>query len=333
MSLPPTGDEHYSVYLSGKSVTSRTKEELAFHTISTEVFNRMCHLGKSPWSLSTQCAELAKTHKSIVDPPNRVSSPSDPSSILLGLHYTPLKAFPDAAGGGSPEENLRTALRDVSEPQLQEEQVIFSGICHDHFAIVEPIYSESLMGKDTPTGAEYFVFSYRLFDLLVRDIKQAREPTASNSFRQQSGPTYFDRDIHLGVDVVVYRLIIALAEFNGLIGFRIFPALSRLSQDHYRYDWELKIREARAGLVPPLVDGGKHVWRSESRDVPLYLPLVYCAGCGKKLVGAERKKCAGCGVAYSCSGECQKKDWELFHKDECRTFKRFFAAQKFPANY
>jgi hypothetical protein len=41
-----------------------------------------------------------------------------------------------------------------------------------------------------------------------------------------------------------------------------------------------------------------------------------CAFCLKE--SADLSACGGCKWNYYCSGDCQKKDWQFVHKEECK---------------
>ena len=328
MSLPPTGSGCYLPYLANGPLTST---ELTAICLGREFFAHKLLGDARPLPLSSDCAMLAESHKSIGDAPGRVSSPSGPSSILMGLHYTPLGDFPKKKKGGRQKEAVHITQEGATACRNQQELVIFTGICqpgpHSQFAIVEPVTSDSFMMHDR--APEHLVYATKLFELLVRDVKQAREPGSGNRYQEQTGPHFFDRDVHLEVDITVFRMVMTLAACYGLTGFRIFPSIYRPDLSTVRYRWELKVRETMGGTGAPMRDGSRHLLPSVG-EAPSYDLLAFCAGAGcyKRLVGAEKESCARCKHAFYCSGDCQKKDWELLHKGECSKFAAFFKAQK-----
>ena len=319
MSLPPTGADYWSVYLE-KGLT--TRELLSKYDTLEGMVTFLLHLRK-PYDTLPRCAELARTHRSIVDPPGKVSSPSDSTSVLLALLYAPLAGQSKEANGaaGKAEElGKETAERTASEG------VIVSVICQlapGSFMGMNHEISSTSFYRDKGATSEYMIYARRFFtDHISLDVIASRDPKSPNSFSSQKGPTYFDRDIHISVDVLMWRCCMALAESHGLRGFRIFPAPHVPSLDVDRYRWELQRRQEQA--APDSAQ--KEVEGIAPTDCKL-LPLAFCAGCGKRLVGKERKKCV-CGVAWYCSMGCQKQDWELLHKAECKRFRDFFARQK-----
>ena len=322
MSLPPTGADCWSIYLE-KGLTTR---ELLSECEKLERVLKVFREKKTMASLA-RCTELARTHRPIVDPPGVVSSPSDPTSVLLALLYTPLAGWSGEADweGGNQGRSRQEMAKDTAP-----EEVVVSAICVRrpgvHLVNSRKIES-SLPYGFTGAAAEYMVYAHRFFEEhILCTIDDGRSLESPNNFRSQKGPIYLDRDIHIAADVLIFRCCLVLADYYGLNGFRFFPAPHLMSLDGDRYSWELRWRRTQAGLEP-FGRNGESCVLGFSEDAPPYRPLAFCGGCGKRLVGAERKKCA-CRIAWYCNVACQKQDWKLLHKRECERFREFLAQQQ-----
>ena len=323
MSLPPTGADCWSIYLE-KGLTTR---ELLSECEKLERVLKVFREKKTMASLA-RCTELARTHRPIVDPPGVVSSPSDPTSVLLALLYTPLAGWSEEADReGEGPGRLKQEMAKNTTP----EEVVVSAICvrRPGMQLINCREIDSAVpcpGALNP--AEYIIYAHRFFEEhILCTIDDSRSLESPNNFRSQIGPIYFDRDIHVAADVLILRCCLALVDYYGLKNFRIFPAPHLACLDGPRYSWELRCRRAKAGVGPLGRNGEAYLPGVEDEDAPPYRPLAFCAGCGKRLVGAERKKCA-CRIAWYCRVACQKQDWELLHKRECKRFREFFAQQK-----
>ena len=324
MSLPPTGADCWSVYLE-KGLT--TRELLS----KCEMLERALNVsrGKETMAPLARCTELARTHRPIVDPPGKVSSPSDPTSLLLALLYTPMAGWSEEADREG-EGPSRLGQETVKDPAPEE--VIVSAICVRRPGV--HLINSRKINSSLPCGwadqaPEYAVYAHRFFEEhILCTIDDGRNPESPNSFRSQKGPIYLDRDIHIAADVLIFRCCLVLADYYGLNGFRFFPAPHLMSLDGDRYSWEVRWRRAQAGLESFGRNGETvDVVQGFGEDAPPYRPLAFCAGCGKRLVGAERKKCA-CRIAWYCSVACQKLDWRLLHKRECERFREFLGQQE-----
>ncbi len=55
---------------------------------------------------------------------------------------------------------------------------------------------------------------------------------------------------------------------------------------------------------------------------------VYCNRCCKRIISEKVKKCSECHYTYYCKKKCQRKDWKIGHKNECKIIKRCYKEVK-----
>ncbi|KAL3694969.1 hypothetical protein R1sor_008620 [Riccia sorocarpa] len=53
----------------------------------------------------------------------------------------------------------------------------------------------------------------------------------------------------------------------------------------------------------------------------LYSAFRQCVKCMKALPPSKAARCGGCKAVFYCGTVCQKKDWKIIHRDECRKYK------------
>ena len=313
--LPPTGSDYYRIYRE-KGLTAR--QTLAS---ASRVMDKIYPEGKNNGFWIGDCRDLAATHRASATPAGPVCFPSSRGSTLLGLHWSPLagmKKIVEARAGKTEKEGIGAKAKEA------EEQVVFSSFCFSKLdgrtICVEPVLPAELPMEAKVQSLEYLFYASHFFDQILMDVHKGRDPESPSALIGLKGPPYDDRVIWAEVDALIWRCCMVFADWFGFKGFYILPTPHHPDLSAERYTFDLNNRMVELDMIPALTPGYVAHTPADEDGVHHYEQLTFCSGCAKKLRGANKKRCSSCGIASYCSRECQKTDWQLFHKAECSKF-------------
>lgn len=133
--------------------------------------------------------------------------------------------------------------------------------------------------------------------------------------------------VHLEADLFTYRAMITLAETYEL-HLRIFPTPSHPHFDKHRVACEQGPKSSNGKYGKPqhnLKGNLEGLLEGTPSRTMRYHVLAYCPACAKHLLPEKRLQCSQCKIAFYCNAECQKKDWKILHKHECKKFSKLIA--------
>lgn len=267
------------------------------------------------------CADLSATHRASSTPAGTIPSPSSRGSTLLGLHWSPLAGLKKAVEGKSDE---KMECGSGAYLEQEEEQVVFSSFCFSKLdgrtICIEPVLPAELPAAAKVQSLEYLFYASHFFDQILIDVHKGRDPESPSALIGLKGPPYADRIIWCEIDALLWRCCMVFADWFGFKGFYVLPTPHHPDLDAQRYTFDLNRRMAELDMIPALLPGQCAYSSADEDDFRPFEQLNFCCGCAKKLRGADRKRCSSCGIASYCSKECQKADWQLFHKAECKHF-------------